>query len=105
IVRTLAIDGIDSRVFNELLEVDDVRRVDADLLDVLLVDDDVLPLLELEALDDIAVGHFALALRAPAFLLDACLTLAVQLIEAQRGPGIGRRKHLDRNVDQADLEI
>src|SRR4029079_12713620 len=105
IVRPLEIDRIDGRVVGELLEVDDAGRFDADLLDVLLVDDDVAPLLELVALDDVGVGDLAFAFRAPAFLLDAGLAFAVELVEAQRRAGVGRREHLDRDVDEADLEI
>ncbi len=105
IVRALEIDRIDRRVVGKLLEVDHARRIDAHLLDVFLVDDDVAPFFELEALDDVGVGHFTLALRTPALLLNPRLTLAVQLVEAQSGAGIGGRKHLDRDVHEADLEI
>src|SRR4029079_14859527 len=86
-------------------EVDDARRIDAHLLDVLLVDHDVAALLELEALDDVGVRHFALAVRTPALLLNARLTFAVQLVEAQCRRGIGRGKHFHRNVHQRNLEI
>src|SRR6185436_3757499 len=79
--------------------------VDPHLLDVLFVDDDVASLLELEPLDDVGVGHFALAFGAPALLLDARLALAVELVEAQGRAGISGGKHLDRNVDEADLQI
>ena len=105
IVGALEVNRIDRRVVGELLEVDHARRVDADLLDVFVAHDDVAPFFELEALDDVGVGHFTLALRTPALLLDPCLTLAVQLVEAQGRAGIGRWKHLDRDVHEADLEI
>src|SRR5262249_39205389 len=105
IVRTFEIDRVDRRVVGELLEVDDARRFDSNLLDVLLVDDHVQSLLELEAFDDVGVWHFALALRAPALLLNPRLALAVQLVETECRAGIGRREHLDRNIDEADLQV
>ena len=105
VVGPLEIDRIDRRVVGELLEIDDARRLDAHLVDVLVVDHDVASLLEFESLDDVGVRHFALAVRAPALLLDARLTLGVQLVEAERRAGVGRRKHLDRDVHEADLEI
>src|SRR6185295_20199698 len=43
--------------------------------------------------------------RTPALLLNARLTLGVQLIEAERRGRVGGRKHFHRNVDEADLEI
>ena len=54
--------------------------------------DDVAPLLELVALDELGVRHLALAVRAPALLLDARLALGVELVEGDacrriRSPG------------------
>src|SRR5438067_1622431 len=66
--------------------------------------DHVAPFLELVALDDLRVRHLAVALRAPALLLDARLTFAVQLVERDRAARLGGREHLDRDVHQADLE-
>src|SRR5439155_23255081 len=88
----------------KLHQVDDARRLDADLLQVLLGDDNVASFLELVAFDQLAVGNLALAVRAPAFLLDARLTLGVELVEGDGLSRFGRRKHLYRDVDQADLE-
>src|SRR5262249_5925745 len=105
VVRPLEIDRIDRRVVGESLEVDHARRLDLHLLEVLVADDDVAALLELVAFDEIAVRHLALALRAPALLLDARLTLGVQLIEAERRARVGCREHLDGDVHETDLEI
>ena len=105
IVRPLQINRVDLRVVGELLEVDDAGRFDAYLLDVLLAHDDVAALLELVALHDVRVGHFLLARRAPALLLDARLAFGVKLVEAQGRAGVGGRKHLDRDVHKADLEV
>ena len=69
------------------------------------LDDDVAALLELVALDDLRVRHLALAVRAPALLLDARLALGVELVERDRRRRLGRREHLDRDVDEADLEV
>src|SRR4029453_17568786 len=73
-------------------------------VEILPRQDDVAPLVEFVAFDDLGVGHLAIAVRAPALLLDARLTLAVQLIERDRPARFGRREHLDGDVHQADLE-
>src|SRR5262249_2109186 len=44
-------------------------------------------------------------MRAPAFLLNARLALAVELVERDRRARLGRREHLDGDVHQADLEV
>src|SRR5204863_3234174 len=85
-------------------EVDDVRRFDADLLDVFVVDDDVASLLELVALDQLGVRHLAFAVGTPPLLLDARLALGMELVEGNRVSRFGGRKDLYRNVDKADLE-
>src|SRR5205814_9878177 len=59
----------------------------------------------LVAFHELAVGHLALAVRAPALLLDARLTLGVELVEGDGFGGLGRREHLHRDADQADLEV
>src|SRR5581483_9828894 len=105
IVRPLQIDRVDVRIGRELLERDHARRLHTDLLQILLLDDDVASLVELEALDDVGVRDFALALWTPALLLNARLAFAVELVEAERRGGVGRGKHFDGNVDEADLEI
>ena len=48
----------------------------------------------------IGVRDFPLAVRAPALLLDPRLALGVELVEAQGRAGVGRREHLDRDVDE-----
>ena len=54
-------------------------------------DDDVAALLELVALGELGVGDLALAVRAPALLLDARLALGVKLVEGERRGRFGRR--------------
>ena len=103
IIRPLQIDRIDRRVVGERLEVDHPSRIDAHFLDVLVFHDDVASLLELVSFYDVSVRYLALALWTPALLLNARLTLGVQLVEAERGTSVGRREDLDRNVHQADL--
>ena len=105
IVRPLEIDRIDVRIVGEFLEIDDARRFHTHLVDVLFADDDVASLLEFVALDDIGIRHFLLAVRAPPLLLDARLTIGVKLVETERRGGVGRRKHLHRNVHEADFQI
>ena len=98
----MSVDGVG---VGEFLEVDDASGLDAHLLDVFLLDDDVAALFELVAFDDVGVRNLALAVRAPALLLDARLTLGMELVEAERRARVGRRKHLDRDVDEADLQV
>src|SRR4029078_2022211 len=104
VVGTLDVDRVDRRDLGELHEVDDAGRLRTDLGQVLFVHDDVASLLELVALDHFRQRHLALALRAPALLLDARLALAVELVEADGGGRIGGREDPDRDVHQADLE-
>src|SRR6185295_18932600 len=77
----------------------------AHFLDVLVADDDVAALLELVAFDNVGVRDFALAVRAPALLLNARLALGMELVEADRRARFGRGEHLDRDIDQADLQV
>src|SRR5207237_3708839 len=78
-------------------------RFGPDLRDVLLLDDDVASFLELVALGDLGERHLALALRAPALLLDARLAFGMELVEADAGRGISRREHPHGDVHQADF--
>src|SRR5262249_28648879 len=58
----------------------------------------------LVAFDDLGLLHFPRALGTPALLLDARPALAVQLIERERGSRLSRGEHLDRDIDETDLE-
>ena len=104
VVGPLEVDRIDRRRVGELHQVDDARRLGPHLRHVLVVHDDVAPLFELEALGDLGDRNLALALRAPALLLNARLALGVELVEADGGGGVGRGEHPDRDVHEADLE-
>ena len=104
VVRPLDVDRIDRGRVGELHEIDDPGRLGPDLRHVVLAHDDVAALLELVALGHLRHRHFPLAVRAPALLLDAGLTLRMQLVEADGGRRIGRREHPDRDVHEADLQ-
>ena len=94
VIRTLEVDGIDRGGVSELHEIDDARRLGAHLVEVVLRHDDVAPLLELVPLDDLRVRHLAVAVRAPALLLNAGLAFAVRLVEGDRSDRLGRRNTL-----------
>src|SRR4029450_13260507 len=66
--------------------------------------DDVAPLFEFVALDDLGERHLALAVRTPALLLDPRLALAVELVEADGRGRVRRGKHADGDVHEGDLE-
>jgi hypothetical protein len=100
VVRAVHVDRIDLGVVGELDQVDDARGLDADLLDVLVVDDDVATLLEFVAFHELRVGNVTLAVRAPALLLDARLALAMELVEGNGRGRLGGREHLHRDVDE-----
>src|SRR5207344_2578910 len=89
IVGAIDVHWIERRSVGKLDQVDHPRRLRPDLLEILVRHDDVAALLELEPLDDLRVRHLALAVRAPFFLLDASLTLTVQLVERDRPARLG----------------
>src|SRR5262249_53875932 len=102
---SLEINRVDRGIVGELFEADDSSGFNPDFLDVFLFNDNVMALLELVPLDELGVRDLALAVRAPPLLLNTRLAFGVQLVEAQRGAGVGGWKYLNRNVDEADLEI
>ena len=81
VVRTVHVDRIDVARVGELHEIDDQGRLDTDLLNVLFADDHVPALFELVSLGQLGVRHLTLAVRTPPLLLNAGLTLGVQLVE------------------------
>ena len=85
VVRALDVDRIDRGSVGELHEVDDPGRLGPDLRHVVLGHDDVAALLELVSLGHFRHRDFPLAGGAPALLLDAGLTLRMQLVEADGG--------------------
>ena len=97
--------SVDRRVVGELHEFDHPLRLRPDLVEVFLREHCVTRLVELVALHDLRVRHFAVAVRAPALLLNARLALGVELVEGNGAARFGRREHLDRDVHQADLEV
>src|SRR4029079_8238119 len=92
------------RLVGELDEVDHPRRLGPYLVEIFRRHHDVAPLLELVPLHDFGVGHFTVAVRAPALLLDARLAFAMELVEGDGPAGFRGREHLDGDVHQADLE-
>src|SRR4029079_2417819 len=101
VIRAIDVHRIDFGLVRELYEIDHARRLRADLVEVILRQDHVAALLELVAPHDFRVRDFAVAVRTPPLLLDARLTLAVQLVERDGRPGFRRRKHSDRDVHEA----
>src|SRR5260370_37510620 len=86
VIRLDEIDAIDLIGIDERLQVDGPRRFDLNRLEVVLVEQDILPFVDLIALDDVA----ALDLIA-GFLIDqldpeAIVRRLVELIEADTAP-------------------
>jgi hypothetical protein len=82
----------------------DARGLGTYLVEILVRHDHVPALLKLVALHKLGVRHFALAVRAPALLLDTGVAFAVELIEGNRAARFGSREHFYWNVDQTNLQ-
>src|SRR5262249_7327470 len=103
VVGLLEIDRIDLRERNELRDVDGLRRLALEPLQLLVGEAHVLVLGELVALDQRGAIEDFVALRADLLLLDAAAALGVEQIERHAGRR-GRREHLDRNRNQSERQ-
>jgi hypothetical protein len=105
VVRLVHVHRVDLFRARELHEVDHLGGLGPDLRDVLFRHDDEAAFLEFVALDDLRLRDITLALRAPLLVVDAGLALVVELVERDGRARLGRGIHLDRDVDEADLQI
>src|SRR5215211_547117 len=96
-------DRIDLVLGREVLELDHLAARAGGDLDLVLLEDDVLVLGHLEALDHLLVGHLLALLRADAAVLDAGAVAHVDLMEAD-GLRLRRRVELDRHVREAEAD-
>ena len=88
---------------DEAVDADGLVALRAQLVELVLVDDDVLALGVLVALDDLVAGDLA-HLRGELLVLDAGVGLGVELVQRDVAAGRRGRVGLDRNRDEAELE-
>src|SRR5262249_37051490 len=88
---------------HELLDVDDLRGLALELLELLLLDEHVLVLGELVAPHELAALDRLVAHRAERLLLDPAPALGVEHVERHPARG-GRGGDLDRDGDQPERD-
>src|SRR3989442_1162802 len=103
VVRLLEIDRVHRREWHELRDVDDLRRLALEALELLVGDAHVLVLRELVPADERRPVHDLVADRAEVLQLDAGAALGVEQVE---GDGLRRRGRveLDRDRDQPERD-
>src|SRR6266404_6970096 len=98
------IDRIDLGAIDKAIEVDDLRRLDLQVLQLLVVDRDVTPALVLVALDDLIAVDDLAGLGIDELLRHAVAGLAVQLIEPDALCLGRRRDQVDRAGHQRQAQ-
>src|SRR5439155_9045745 len=88
---------------HEAQDLDRLRPLERDGLEVGLLDDHVLALRDLPALDQLVRLDVAFVERAIALLLDRRPALPMERAERDVGP-LGREGQPDRDVDQAEAD-
>ena len=101
VVRVVVEDRVDVLEVDEVLDVDRARLLGRDRVELLGRDDDVALLGQLEALDDLLVGHLLLRHRVDPLLGDPVAGVGVELMEAD-GLARDRREELDGHVDEPE---
>ena len=81
-IGRVEIDRIDLVTIDKAVEVDDLRRLDLQVLQLVVADRDIAPALVLVALDDLIAVDDLAGLGVDELLLDAVAGLGVQLVEA-----------------------
>ena len=103
VVRAVEVDGVDVLKADEAENRDRLRPRQRDGFEIGLLDEDVLALRELPALDELVGLDVALVNRAPALLLDRRAALAVERAERHVLP-LGRESEANGDVDQTKTE-
>jgi hypothetical protein len=93
----IEIDRIDLVTIDKAVEVDDLRRFDLQVFQLVVADRDIAPALVLVALDDLIAVDDLAGLGVDELLRHTIAGLAVQLVEPD-ALGLGRRRH---QVDRA----
>src|SRR5919197_2988498 len=103
VVGLAVVDRVDLVERDEVADVDRVRELDVEPVEILVADLDVAALLDLEAADDV-VGVDRLAVVAPHLLVgDRRHVLLVQEVEAEL-LRLGRREHPHADADEAERD-
>src|SRR5262249_39612826 len=103
VVRAVEVDGVDVLEPDETEDLDRLRALQRDCLEVGLLDEDVLALRELPALYELVRLAVALVHRDPALLLDRRAALAMERAERDVLP-LGREREPHRDVDEAEAD-
>ena len=99
VIGLLEIAGVDGRRFDEAHELDGLLALELQLVDLLLVEQDVLALLVLVALDDVLVLDRADAGRH-LLVADALAGGLVDLVKLDLPLGAGGGIEADRDIDE-----
>src|SRR6267143_6019477 len=81
-IRSVEIDRIDRVAIDKAIEVDDLRRLDLQVFQLVIADRDIATALVLVALDDLIAVDDLAGLRVDELLRHTVAGLAVQLVEA-----------------------
>src|SRR4051812_35777032 len=92
VVRVVVVDRVDLVQRDEVLDLDRLGLLRVQRLELARLDDDIAVGRQLEALDDVLVGHLVAGGRIDALLLDAHACLAVELMEAD---GLARHRGIE----------
>ena len=103
VVGAVEVDGVDVLELDEAQDRDRLRAGQRDGLEIGLLDEDVLALGELPALDELVGLDVALVHGAPPLLLDRRAALAMERAERDVLP-LGRQGEPNRDVDEAEAD-
>ena len=103
VVRAVEIDGIDVLERDEAQDLDRLRALEGNRLEIGLLDDHELALGDLPTLDELVRLDVTLVERAVALLLDRRPTLPVERPERDVR-SLGGERQPDRDVDQAKAD-
>ncbi len=103
-VRLLEVEAVHLGEGNELVDVDGVRGLLVERLDLLGREDDVLALGELVSLGDLVPLHDLVVLGADVLLLEPGAVLLVHHVEADVGGGLAGGIEIDRDRNQSERD-
>ena len=98
-VRVVVVDGVDGRQLDEVADVDGLRRVRAQVVELLRVHDHVVPLRHLEALLDLLLGDRLPGGRRHLLVADPGPRVLLQLVEVDgvvMDGAVGLHGHVDQ---------
>ena len=104
IICRVEIDRLDLVALDEADEIDRLRGLDLDFVELLLRDDDVSSLLELIAANELAARDLLLGFRIDGAGLDAIMRLGIEKMEVHAFAGRGRGRKMHRTGHERQLE-